>query len=148
MHVNLDELNKLPPQKIDGNFFRLIRSRFANEPLSMVGSILEGGRYNVAGSFGALYLGFDSETCHSEVTQGILAGLPVKKGAFKLWEYAVALKKILRLDDPNILIVIGVTVNEITIPGNRQTASLIGRIGSTLGATTRCFVPGHFSRSR
>lgn len=126
MHVNLDELNKLPPQKIDGSFFRLIRARYANEPLSMDGSILEGGRYNVAGMFGALYLGFDSETCHAEVTQGILAGLPVKKGAFKLWEYSVALQKIIRLDDPNVLTVIGVTVNEITIPGNRQTASLIG----------------------
>jgi len=126
MNVNLDELSKLPPQKIDGNFFRLIRTRYASEPLSMVGSILEGGRYNVAGAFGALYLGFDSETCHAEVTQGILAGLPVKKGAFKLWEYAVALQKIIRLDDPRVLKSIGVTANEIIIPGNRQTASLIG----------------------
>ena len=126
MHVNRDELNKLPPQKIDGNFFRLIRTKYANEPLSMFGSIAQGGRYNVAGLFGALYLGFDTETCHAEVTQGILAGLPIKKGAFRLWEYDVALQKIIRLDDPSVLAAIGVTVDEITIPGNRQTASLIG----------------------
>lgn len=126
MHVNRDELDKVAPQKIDGSFYRLIRTRYANEPLSMVGSLLEGARYNVAGMFGALYLGFDSDTCHAEVTQGILAGLPVKKGAFKLWEYAVALQRIIRLDDPSVLSAIGVTIDEITVPGHRETASLIG----------------------
>lgn len=126
MHVNRDELDKVASQKIDGGFYRLIRTKYANEPLSMFGSIAQGGRYNVAGTFGALYLGFDTETCHAEVTQGILAGLPVKIGAFKLWEYDVALQKIIRLDNPTVLTSIGVTVDEITIPGNHQTASLIG----------------------
>jgi len=126
MHVNRDELDKVAPQKINGSYCRLIRTRYANEPLSMFGSFVQGGRYNIAGLFGALYLGFDAETCHAEVTQGILAGLPVKIGAFKLWEYDVALQKIIRLDDPTVLTSIGVTVDEITIPGNHQTASLIG----------------------
>ena len=126
MHVNRDELDRVAPQKIDGSFYRLIRTKYANEPLSMFGSIAQGGRYNVARLFGALYLGFDTETCRAEVTQGILAGLPVKKGAFKLWEYDVALQKIIRLDDPTLLAAIGVTFDEITVPGNHQTASLIG----------------------
>jgi RES domain-containing protein len=126
MYVNRDELDKVAPQKIDGSFYRLIRTRYANEPLSMFGSIAQGGRYNVAGLFGALYLGFDSETCHAEITQGILAGLPVKKGSLKLWEYSAELQKVIRLDDPDILSAIGVTVDETTIPGNHQTASLIG----------------------
>ena len=37
----------------------------------MTGSLKEGGRYNVTGLFGALYLSFDKETCQAEVTAGI-----------------------------------------------------------------------------
>ncbi len=33
MHVNRDELDKVAPQKIDGSFYGLIRTRYANESL-------------------------------------------------------------------------------------------------------------------
>jgi len=66
-------------------------------------STAQGGRYNAAGLFGGLYLGFETETCRADVTKGSLAGLPVKKGAFKLWEYDVALQKSIRLDAPDNL---------------------------------------------
>jgi len=123
---NKAALHTIRPADVSGDFFRLIRSRYAGEPLSMYGSFNNGGRYNVAGLFGALYLGLDPDTCHAEVTGGILAGVPTKPGAFKLWTYAVALRTIVRLDDPGVLTILGLTISDITIPGNHWTASEIG----------------------
>jgi len=85
-----------------------------------------GGRYNVAGLFAALYLGFDHETCQAEVSQGIAAGVPFKIGAFTAWDYSVELSTIVRLDAASVLARLGITKSDITIPGNHWTASGIG----------------------
>lgn len=85
-----------------------------------------GGRYNVAGSFGALYLGFTPAVCEAEVTRGILAGLPVRAGSFVLWQYNVRLSHVVRLDQAETRNHIGVTEADLTIPGDRKWGSLIG----------------------
>jgi RES domain-containing protein len=119
-------LNQLGFEPVSGRFFRLIRSRFADQPLAMTGALLEGGRYNVAHSFGALYLGFDEETCQFEVQEGVLAGCEIKPGAYVLWDYNVSLEEVVRLDDDANCARIGVTQKEISVPGEHQWASLIG----------------------
>ena len=124
--VNHEAIKNIETNPIQGTFYRLIRRRYADRPLSMVGSLEEGGRYNVAGDFGALYLGFDQMTCEAEVSQGIAAGLPFRKGAFVFWSYDVALESVVRLDQENIRSEIGVTLEEITVPGDHQWASTIG----------------------
>ena len=125
MPVNSLAIATVPTQSIEDDFYRLIRTKYANEPMSMFGAIKQGGRYNIVG-FGALYLGFDPDICHAEVTQGILAGLPTKKDAFKLWQYKVKLQAIVRLDEKSVLHELGVTTAEISIKGNHETASTIG----------------------
>lgn len=126
MPVNTSALHHVSPTAVRGKFFRLIRRRFAHEPLSMFGSIEEGGRYNVVGLFGALYLGFDQQTCEAEVSQGIASDLPFRPGAFILWDYDVNLQSVIRLDDPSVRTQIGITHEEITVEGDHQWASSIG----------------------
>jgi RES domain-containing protein len=126
MELNTGAIYTLPTAPLSGTFFRYIRSRYAQNPLSMEGSLENGGRYNVAGLFGALYLGFDRRTCEAEVSHGIAAGVPFKKGAFSVWDYTVQLRSVVRLDESTVQAQIGVTEADITIRGNHWTASGIG----------------------
>ncbi len=126
MEVRTEALYSIPTEPIKGIFYRYIRTKFANEPLSTHGAMSNGGRYNVAGLFAALYLGFDHLTCQAEVSQGIAAGVPFKRGAFTVWDYETDLRAIIRLDNNAILQEIGVTESDITISGNYWTASAIG----------------------
>lgn len=60
--MNTDELYKIGGEPIQGTFFRYMRTKYGDEPMATVGSMVNGGRYNVAGLFAALYLGFNHET--------------------------------------------------------------------------------------
>jgi RES domain-containing protein len=126
MRVNTGALYTVAADAVRGRFLRYIRTRYAADPLSMYGAINNGGRYNVAGLFGALYLGFDRETCEAEVSHGIAAGLPFKAGAFTVWDYDVSLNSVVRLDRDAVRAAVDVDLAEITIPGNHWTASGIG----------------------
>ena len=97
MKASISALYSVGTEKIAGKFFRYVRTRYAHEPLSMVGAFKDGRRYNVSGLFGALYLGFNRETCEAEVSQGIAAGVPFKKDAYTVWTYDVALGAVVRL---------------------------------------------------
>lgn len=121
-----EELQTLKAEPLKTEAFRYIRSRYADEPLSTVGSLKHGGRYNVTQSFSALYLGFSEEVCQAEVSAGILSGGILKKGAFVAWKYHTDLKKLVRLDEEATLSRLGITKQDISIPGNHWTASVIG----------------------
>ncbi|KOR38350.1 hypothetical protein AM228_01945 [Planktothricoides sp. SR001] len=45
----------LPTQSAQGVVFRLVHIKYQNSALSAIGSLKVGGRYNIAGSFSALY---------------------------------------------------------------------------------------------
>ncbi|MDZ4834688.1 MAG: RES family NAD+ phosphorylase [Candidatus Melainabacteria bacterium] len=124
--MNTGALYTIATKPINGTFFRYIRTKYGDEPLAVIGSLLNGGRYNVAGLFGALYLGFDHETCQAEVSDGIAAGVPFKKGAFTAWDYSVYLSAIVRLDSQSIQNELQISKAQITERGNHWTASGIG----------------------
>ncbi len=124
--MNTDELYKVGVEPINGTFIRYIRTKYGDEPMATVGSMLNGGRYNVAGLFAALYLGFDHETCQAEVSHGIAAGVPFKKGAFTMWDYSVHLSNTIHLDSPSVQSKLGINTADITQIGNHWTASGIG----------------------
>lgn len=126
MAINTGALYSVATEPVTGKFYRYVLSRYADEPLSMFGAMKNGGRYNVAELFGALYLGFDRQTCEAEVNQGIAAGLPFKKGAFTAWDYDVNLKTVDRLDQGHVQKEIEVTAAEISKQGDHWTASGIG----------------------
>ncbi len=126
MIANQAALHQVQTEPVNGQFYRYIRKKYATMPLSMHGAFNEGRRYNVAGLFGALYLAFDCATCEAEVSQGIIAGLEMKKGAFVVWEYQVSLQSVVRLDSESVLQAIEVSRADITVKGNHWTASGIG----------------------
>jgi RES domain-containing protein len=126
MKANTAALYTIAVEPLSGKLYRYILTKYASQPLSMHGAETNGGRYNVAGLFGALYLAFDRKTCEAEVSQGIAAGVPFKRGAFTAWDYEVSLQGVIRLDRKNVQDAIEVTEAEITIPGNHWTASAIG----------------------
>lgn len=60
-------LQQLPSRALEGIAFRATQSRFLETPLSAVGSILTGGRYNPKGLFEVLYLAENPDTTLHEV---------------------------------------------------------------------------------
>jgi RES domain-containing protein len=144
-----DALYTVGTEPVKGKFFRYIRTRYANEPLSTFGSMHSGGRYNVAGLFAVLYLGADEETCQAEVSQGIAAGVEFKQGAFTAWEYDVELKAVVRIDKKAIQRELDISEDEITIPGNHWTASGIGEHLHKRSDVEGLMAPSaHFERGR
>lgn len=76
-------LQQLPCRALEGIAFRATQSRYLGTPLSAVGSILAGGRYNPKGLFEVLYLSENAETTLREVgfassVEGQFAAQPIK----------------------------------------------------------------------
>lgn len=65
--MNLEGLRQLPTRPLEGTAFRATQSRFLETPLSAIGSILTGGRYNPKGQFEVLYLAENPDTTLREV---------------------------------------------------------------------------------
>jgi RES domain-containing protein len=63
----LEHLSKLEPFSLSGTAFRAVNLRYVDSPLSAIGSIRTGGRYNPKGMFEALYLAENATTTLLEV---------------------------------------------------------------------------------
>lgn len=122
MPVDPERLNSLVGIGHHSEPYRLIPRLHAAEPMSMVGSIIRGGRYNLKNVFGALYLGTETETCELEVGG---AGDPLNPDAYFLWRYSAIVNNIIHLT-ADVCSEIGVTPEEITVPGDHQWAESIG----------------------
>lgn len=60
------KIESLPRVSVQGRFYRMVPAAEADKLLSTEGSFENGGRYNRAGEFGALYLSDDAKTCEQE----------------------------------------------------------------------------------
>ena len=67
MSESLARLASLEPFALMGTAFRAVNLRYVETPLSAVGSILTGGRYNPKGAFEVLYLAENATTTLLEV---------------------------------------------------------------------------------
>lgn len=82
MQTLAEGLSKLETKPLEGTAFRATQSRFLETPLSAIGSILTGGRYNPKGLFEVLYLAENADTTLKEVgfgssTQGQFQAEPI-----------------------------------------------------------------------
>jgi RES domain-containing protein len=84
MQAKTDALYTIGSRPLAGVFYRYLRTKHGDKPLSMDGALANGGRYNVANLFGALYLGFDRKTCEAEVSQGYSCGRAALRKSRKL----------------------------------------------------------------
>jgi RES domain-containing protein len=89
-----------------GRWFRVLKPRYAHEPLSGEGARLVGGRFNRPGR-AALYLSADPQTAYAEYTQTLYdrPGL--------MCSYEVDLAPVVDLTDAEILAALGVSVADL-----------------------------------
>ncbi len=62
-----DKFSEISPISFVGYGYRIVRQEY--DPLSTEGSLKYGGRYNVKGKFGALYIGDSQSVCEAEMEQ-------------------------------------------------------------------------------
>ncbi|MBC6454744.1 MAG: RES family NAD+ phosphorylase [Hormoscilla sp. SP5CHS1] len=110
-------LSTLPTIALEGIAFRSVLERFANEPLSAIGSQLVGGRYNLRGEFEALYLANSEQTALQEVrvlfetSQGLVAISGPPRVIFSV-EYSF--NAVLDITNPEIENNLGTNFQELT----------------------------------
>lgn len=113
-------------QRLRGRWFRVLKPRYAHEPLSGEGAKLVGGRFNRKGT-AALYLSADPQTAYAEYTQTLYdrPGL--------MCSYEVDLAPVIDLTNDGILEALGVATTDLTgrwigikePPGQRLSERLI-----------------------
>jgi RES domain-containing protein len=93
-----------PRKSVSAVFYRVVFKGI--DPLSTLGSVQNGGRYNSPGVTGVLYTSVASETAIGEVARGLIArGINPQSydaGDWWLYELEVSLDAVLDLTDPAV----------------------------------------------
>lgn len=113
-------------QRLQGRWFRVLKPRYAHEPVSGEGARLVGGRFNRMG-IAALYLSADPQTAYAEYTQTLYdrPGL--------MCSYEVDLAPVIDLRNEAVLDALGVATTDLAgrwigikePPGQRLSERLI-----------------------
>src|SRR3989337_2391007 len=93
-------IGKIKQRKFRKRVYRIIARYYRQVPLSLEGSLIYGGRYNIPYQFGALYCGITEEVCWAEIekrTEG-----PVKRSRVRVYQLRIYLQKVLDLTDPEV----------------------------------------------
>ncbi|MBF6594495.1 MAG: RES family NAD+ phosphorylase [Thermaceae bacterium] len=119
----LGALDKLPVTPLSGTAFRAVNLRHINSPLSAVGSVRVGGRFNRRGLFEALYLSENPETTLREVefgasVDGIFKAVP--KEPYVIFSIGFSLSRIVDLSLPEAWRILGVTREQLTAPWRKK----------------------------
>jgi RES domain-containing protein len=113
----LGKLTKLESFPLSGTAFRAVNLRYVDSPLSAVGSIRTGGRYNAKGMFEALYLAENATTTLLEVefsasSRGKFVAKP--KEPYVVFSIHFELKQIIDLSTTSSLEALGLTQADLT----------------------------------
>ncbi len=92
-------LKGLRGTSIRGVFFRSMRKKYAKDPLTVVGSLILGGRYNPKGEFGALYLSDSSGTSWAEIKR---KDSNARVEDYPIFSISIDLHKVLDLTDESV----------------------------------------------
>lgn len=101
-------IRQLPGISINGCFYRFMKIEHLKDPLSGLGSLEHGGRYNFKGSFEAVYLAPDPETA---VAEGSRDKYLIPPSA--LISIEVNLQKVIDLEDRKIINALGINEQEL-----------------------------------
>lgn len=117
--TTLDHLAALEPFPLSGTAFRAVNLRYVDTPLSAIGSIRTGGRYNPKGGFEALYLAENATTTLLEVefsasSNGKFVAQP--KEPFVVFSIHFQLQQLLDLSLPSSLETLGLLQTDLTQP--------------------------------
>jgi RES domain-containing protein len=112
-------LTKVQGRSSQGLYYRVIRPKYMNGPLSTKGSVVTGGRYNPKDDFGVLYFAEDLVVGLAEVRM-ILQGMPEftrQKPATRLILcVSVTISNVLDLRDEATMETLGTSLQELCGP--------------------------------
>jgi RES domain-containing protein len=133
-----------------GFTFRIIGDRWRTSPLSAIGALERGGRYNPPGKFVMLYTADSQFTALQEVEAlfldeaGDLRGVPRNPDLILTLE--CSLLSVLDLTDPSLLEQLGTSLKELVAESpSRFIENARGRSTPTQQLGSACFRSGHIS---
>ncbi len=143
-------LEKAPLAQYSGFTFRVIPDRWRISPLSAIGSLDRGGRYNSPGAFSVLYTADSQLTALREVDalfmdeQGKLRGAP--RNPDLLLTLESTLLRVLDLTAPDMHANLGTSCGElVALSPSRFLANARGQLTPTQRLGLACFRTGHIS---
>jgi RES domain-containing protein len=98
--VRSKRFGKIKPSKFQKRVCRIIARHYGQVPLSLEGSLIYGGRYNIPYQFGALYCGITEDVCWAEIEKRMEG--TVKRSRFRVYQLRIYLQKVLDLTDPQV----------------------------------------------
>lgn len=102
--MRLENLEDLVPSAHTGTAFRAVNLRYLDTPLSAIGSIKAGGRYNLKGAFEILYLAENATTTLLEVEFSASSGGRFKaqpKDPYVVFSVQFKLQQVVDLHKPD-----------------------------------------------
>lgn len=143
-------LNAAPLVSYSGYSYRVIEDRWRNDPLSAIGALQHGGRYNAPGAFSLLYTADSRVTALKEVealfdtSDGQLADVP--RNPELLLTLEITLHHVLDLTDTDLCAKLGTSREELV--GETPSRFILNSQGKTtptqdLGAA--CYFRGRIS---
>jgi len=104
-------LNKIPYIPVESNFYRFIKIQFIKHPLSGLGSLRHGGRYNYKNVFEVLYLTSDPDTAVAESSRDRLLIPPSV-----LITVRVRLQRVINIENEDVINSLGIIRAELNKP--------------------------------
>lgn len=110
-------LQTIPGAPLRGFFFRAIRLKYIGVPLSALGSKINGGRYNAAGTFEVYYLAPNVDVTMHETQAVDPSGVPKRIAPLTVFTIDVELQHIVDLTSNATLSALSVTAADLTTEG-------------------------------
>jgi len=108
-------LAKAPPLNFLGHTYRVIDDEFRTDPLSGIGSVLKGGRYNSPHTFEALYTSDSRVTALHEVA-ALFGDVDAPRSPELILTVDVRLTRVLDLTDEIVCKLLGIATDDLAAP--------------------------------
>ena len=125
-------IESLPRIEVRGRYYRMVPGADAERILSTDGSFENGGRYNKAGEFGALYLSDARQTCESEKLKQA-GGQKERLAGHVVGEIDVELPGVLDLTSQDNLQKLGLTLEALTDDDDQAASRQVGAMAYNTG---------------
>lgn len=109
-------LERVRPSSFRGHLYRIISEEYRGDPLSGIGSVVDGGRYNSAGAKMEAFYASDSRVTALREVGALSDDREEPRSPDLILTIDVALERILVLDDPTLMADLGTDHDELLAP--------------------------------
>jgi RES domain-containing protein len=111
----LTAFRMIPGTPLQGSFFRAIQLHYANAPLSTIGSIINGGRYNPKDTFEAYYVAPSPDTTLYEIRALTPNTQPTPIAPTVMFTVNITLQHTVNLNDNAVLATLGIAPTDLHV---------------------------------